>query len=300
MSKGLNKINKKAEIANQVFWDEIAPVHYKSYDIEKLKKRKSLIDVIQKKEIGSVKDKSLLHLQCHIGTDSLSWVLEGAQVTGVDFSKESIKIANKLKKILGLKAQFIESNIYDLPNILKGKFDIVYTSQGVLIWLKDIKEWGKLISHYLKPGGIFYIMETHPLLYIFDDDKQGELKIKESYFPGKKPTLWDDDSPDYSDREYIPKNPTYEWTWPLGEILTTLIEAGLKIEFLHEYDKLFYKGFPDMVQDEEGWVLAYIETNKLIIDLNEYIASEIAKAGYQSVVLPPTHNFDQVNLVNIF
>lgn len=132
MSKKLNKINKKAEIVNQAFWDEIASVHYKSYDIEKLKQGKSLIDVIQKKEIGSVKDKSLLHLQCHIGTDSLSWVLEGAQVTGVDFSKESIKIANKLKKILGLKAQFIESNIYDLPNTLKGKFDIVYTSQGVL------------------------------------------------------------------------------------------------------------------------------------------------------------------------
>ena len=253
MSKKLNKINKKAEIANQTFWDEIAPVHYKSYDIEKLKQGKSLIDVIQKKEIGSVKDKSLLHLQCHIGTDSLSWVLEGARMTGVDFSKESIKIANKLKKILGLKAQFIESNIYDLPNILKEKFDIVYTSQGVLTWLKDIKAWGKLISHYLKPGGIFYIMEIHPLVYIFDSDKQGELKVKYSYFPGEKPTLWDDDSPDYSEREYIPKNPTYEWTWPLGEILTSLIEAGLKIEFLHEYDKLFYKEFPDMVQDEEGW-----------------------------------------------
>jgi len=253
MAKRLDEMNKKAEIVNQAFWDEISPVHYKSYDIEKLKQGKSLIDEIQKKEMGDVKDKSLLHLQCHIGTDSLSWVLEGAQVTGIDFSRESIKIANELKRALSLKARFIESNIYNLPDTLKEKFDIVYTSQGVLIWLKDIKEWGKIISHYLKPGGIFYIMETHPLLYIFDNDKQGGLKIKESYFPEKKPTLWDDDSPDYSDREYIPKNPTYEWTWPLGEILASLIGAGLKIEFLHEYDKLFYKGFPDMVQDEEGW-----------------------------------------------
>jgi len=253
MAKRLGRINKKAEIANQAFWDEIAPVHYKSYDIEKLKQGKSLIDSIQKKEMRNVKNKSLLHLQCHIGTDSLSWALEGAQVTGIDFSRESIKIANELKRVLGLKARFIESNIYDLPNILKEKFDIVYTSQGALNWLKDIKEWGKIISHYLKPGGIFYIMETHPLIYIFDNDKQGELKIKESYFPGEKPTLWDDDSPDYSDREYIPKNPTYEWTWPLSKIVASLIEAGLKIEFLHEYDKLFYKGFPDMVQDEEGW-----------------------------------------------
>jgi len=96
-------------------------------------------------------------------------------------------------------------------------------------------------------------METHPLLYIFDGDKREGLKIKYPYFPGEKPTLWDDNTPDYSDGEYIPKNPTYEWTWPLGEILTSLIEADLKIEFLHEYDKLFFKEFPDMLQDEEGW-----------------------------------------------
>ena len=253
MVKRINRINKKAEITNQAFWDEIAPVHYKSYDIEKLKQGKSLIDKIQKKEMGDVKNKSLLHLQCHIGTDSLSWVLEGAQVTGVDFSSESTKIANELKRRLGLEARFIESNIYNLPDTLKEKFDIVYTSQGVLTWLKDIKEWGKIISHYLKPGGIFYIMEIHPLLFIFDNDKRRGLKINESYFPGKNPTLWDGNIPDYSDRKYIPKNPTYEWTWSLGEILTSLLEAGLKIEFFHEYDRLFYKGFPDMLQDEEGW-----------------------------------------------
>jgi len=271
MAKRLDKINKKAEIVNQAFWDEIAPVHYESYDIKKLKQGKSLIDEIQKKEMGNVKDKSLLHLQCHIGTDSLSWALEGAQVTGIDFSEESIRIANELKRRLGLKARFIESNIYDLPNTLKEKFDIVYTSQGVLSWLKDIKKWGKLISHYLKPDGVFYIMETHPLLYIFDDEKRGELKIKYPYFPGEKPTLWDDDTPDYSDGEYIPKNPTYDWTWSLGEIVTSLIGAGLKIEFLHEYDRLFYKGLPDMVKDEEGMVVsAQIQGNA---PLNLYLKS---------------------------
>jgi len=96
MAKRLDEIKEKAEKANQVFWNKIAPVHYKSYDIEKLEQGKLLIDEIQKKEMEGVKNKSLLHLQCHIGTDSLSWVLEGAQVTGVDFSSESIKIANEL------------------------------------------------------------------------------------------------------------------------------------------------------------------------------------------------------------
>jgi len=117
LTKKLDKVNEKAEIVNQAFWDEMGPVHYKSYDIKKLKQGESLIDEIQKKEIGNVKGKSLLHLQCHIGTDSLSWALEGAQVTGVDFSGESIKIANELKRALSLKARFIESNtmIYPTP-----------------------------------------------------------------------------------------------------------------------------------------------------------------------------------------
>lgn len=96
-------------------------------------------------------------------------------------------------------------------------------------------------------------MQTHPLLYIFDNDKQGKLIVKYPYFFAENPTFWDDNTPDYSDGEYVPKNPTYDWTWPLGKILTSLIEAGLKIEFLHEYDRLFYKGLPNMVKDEEGW-----------------------------------------------
>lgn len=243
----------KFEETNKNLWNELTDVHIKSYGIDKFKNGKSSIDQIQLNEIGDVRGKSLLHLQCHFGLDTLSWAREGAIVTGVDFSEKSIAYANQLKEELNIKAKFICCNIYDLKSLLDERFDIVYTSQGVLCWLKDLNEWAKLIHHFLRPGGIFYIMEGHPITHIFDDERRGKLEIIYPYFHSKEPTKWDDDYPDYSDETYIPKNPSYEWQWSLSNILNSLIKAGLQIEFIHEFDKLFYKGFPDMKCDKNGW-----------------------------------------------
>ncbi|MBN2546908.1 MAG: SAM-dependent methyltransferase, partial [Spirochaetes bacterium] len=132
-------------------------------------------------------------------------------------------------------------------------FDVVYTSKGVINWLRDINEWGRIISGYLKPGGFFYIMELHPVKFMFDDTIKNELKIKYSYFHKNEPVCFDDEYPDYSDKNYIPKNPTFEWNWTLSDIINSLINAGLKIEFVREYDKLFYNGLPGMEKDENGW-----------------------------------------------
>jgi len=126
------------EEANKTHWNELAPVHARSYDTETLKKGRHLLDEIQLREMGNVDKKTLLHLQCHIGTDSLSWVRRGAIVTGVDFSGRSIEYANILKEEVGLEADFIHSNIYDLEENLSKQFDVVYTSKGVLVWLKDL------------------------------------------------------------------------------------------------------------------------------------------------------------------
>ena len=133
------------------------------------------------------------------------------------------------------------------------QFDIVYTSQGVLCWLKDLKKWAQIIFHFLKPGGIFYLMDIHPVYYMFDDTKKGNLDIIYSYFHQIEPNVWNDDSPDYSDCTYIPQTPSNEWVWSISDILNSLINAGLKIEFFNEYDKSFYKGLPDMEYDEEKW-----------------------------------------------
>jgi len=241
------------EDANQKMWDELAPVHYKSYGLERLRKGQTLIDDIQLAEIGDVKGKSLLHLQCHIGSDTLSWALHGAEVVGVDFSEQSIKFAKQLADELKLKAEFVHSNIYDIEKHIDRKFDIVYTSQGVIFWLKDIKEWARIITKYLKPGGLFYIMESHPIRNVFNDVKSGPLEIIHPYFHNDKPTEWNDDKPDYSDNSFIYTKPSYEWNWTFSDIINSLISAGLTIESLNEYDKAFDKNFPDMVKESDGW-----------------------------------------------
>lgn len=243
----------KEEKANQVFWDEVAPVHYKAYDLEKLRKGEWHFDEIQKRELPNLKGKSVLHLMCHIGADSLSMVTEGAKVTGIDISEQSLKWARQLSIETGLEAKFIQSNIYDLKDNLDEQFDVVYTSQGVIIWLKDIDEWGKIVAHYLKPGGTFYIMDTHPIVMGSEYDNNKCFKVSYDYFGRKKALHWDEEWPDYADENYIPKNSSYEWNWPLSDIVNALIKAGLQINFLNEYPQLFYKGYPGMQKAKDGW-----------------------------------------------
>ncbi len=243
----------KFEETNKELWNELTDVHIKSYGIDKCKNGKSTLDKIQLKEVGDVRGKSLLHLQCHFGLDTLSWAREGAIVTGVDFSEKSIAYANQLKEEMNIKARFICCNIYDIKSYLDERFDIVYTSQGIICWLKDLEKWAKIISDFLNPNGIFYIMEHHPIKDIFNDEKRGELEIIYPYFHSKEPTKWDDDSPDYSDETYIAKNPSYQWQWSLSDIINSLIKVGLQIEFINEFDKLFYKALPDMKKDKYGW-----------------------------------------------
>jgi SAM-dependent methyltransferase len=248
--------SEEAEKLNQIFWDEIAPIHKKSYDIKSLKNKISQIDEIQKNEFYPIKNKSLLHLQCHIGTDSISLALDGANVTAVDFSEKSIEIAKKLNNEIGTDVKFIISSIFDLKSKLNKKYDIVYTSMGVLCWISDIRKWAEIISYYLKKDGIFYIMETHPIKNIFDDTVENDLKVKHSYFNQNEPVCFDDDWPDYSDysdQTYVPKNKSYEWIWSLSDIINALIENGLQIELFNEYDKLFFNGFKGMVEDKNGW-----------------------------------------------
>ncbi|HEX7321155.1 MAG TPA: class I SAM-dependent methyltransferase [bacterium] len=238
---------------NKRLWNELTDVHIRSYGVSEFKKGESTLDAIQLKEMGDIKGKSLLHLQCHFGLDTLSWAREGVIVTGVDFSEKSIAYANQLREELNIEARFICCNVYDLKKHLNEKFDIVYASQGVLCWLKDLGKWAKMIEHFLKTDGIFYIMEHHPLICIFSDLKRGDLEIIHPYFHGEKPAKWRDASPDYSDDTYIRKNPSYEWQWSLSDVVNSLVRAGLRIEFIHEFDKIFYKALPDMKRDKSGW-----------------------------------------------
>ena len=242
-----------AESANRAHWNEIAPVHLKSYGVEGLLAGRSSIDEIQKRELYPVAGKELIHLQCHIGTDTLSLALDGAKVTGVDFSPESLRIARDLAARMKIDAEFIEANVLELEGRLSRQFDIVYTSQGVLCWIGDIRQWGRTISSLLKPGGIFYIFEQHPFLNVFNDTTTGRFELLYPYFGNGEPVHFNDDMPDYADGSYIPVNKTFEWFWPLSDIIDSLIMSGLEIEFLNEHDVSFHRQLPDMVRGEDGW-----------------------------------------------
>jgi SAM-dependent methyltransferase len=232
---------------NLDLWNELTPIHARSafYDVEGFKQGKCTLDSIELGEVGDVTGKSLLHLQCHFGMDTLSWARFGAEATGVDFSDKAITLARSLSNETGIRTDFICSDIYQLPEVLSKKFDIVFTSRGVLGWLPDLDRWAKVIAHYLKPGGFFYIIEGHPFMMVFDEKESSELKVRYPYFHNPEPDKWAPEQ-DYADKQAIITHPSYEWAHSLSDIVTSLINAGLRIEFLHEFPDIRYKQFPFM------------------------------------------------------
>ena len=158
--------------ANRRHWDEVVPIHMRSdlYDVDSFKAGKSKLKPVEREELRDVRGKTMLHLQCHFGLDTLSWAREGAIVTGVDFSEPAIEGAKALAAETGIEARFIISDVYSLPDRLEEEFDIVFTSYGAICWLPDIGRWAQVVTRFLKPGGTFYMVEFHPVCGIFDND----------------------------------------------------------------------------------------------------------------------------------
>jgi len=235
-------------------WNELVEINSKSklYDLEEFKSGKTSLLSIELEELGDVKGKSLLHLQCHFRMDTLSWARMGAMVTGVDFSQKAISLAKELSEELKIPARFILSNIYDVPKILNVKFDIVYTSYGTICWLPDMIKWAQIINNYLKPRGIFYIIDNH-LFGLIIDEHQEPFKVGYDYFNEGKPMYWDE-SPAYADPNAILKNQaSYEWFHLMSDIINALLKADLELEFLHEFPFTFHNIHPDMKRREDGY-----------------------------------------------
>lgn len=243
-----------AEESNRLLWDEMARVHIRAYtEVQLLRDGVEILDEIELREVGEVRGKRLLHLQCHIGTDTLAWARRGAIVTGVDFSSEAIACAEALRDELRLSARFLRSNVYDLPGVLQEQFDIVYTSRGVLCWLRDLDAWARVVARFLKPGGIFYLMESHPILNALEERAPGVLSFVRSYFHGREPTRWDAGGPDYADPSHRLQHPAHEWDWALSDVVNAVVGAGLRIEILNEYDREFFRRFPSMTSEDGRW-----------------------------------------------
>lgn len=255
MSSEKNEMNEYFK-TNRKLWDDLTKIHFESefYDVEGFKKGKCTLLDVEIEQVGSVAGKSLLHLQCHFGQDTLCWARLGAKVTGMDFSQKAIDQAILLAKELDIPARFICCDVYELDRHLDEKYDIVFTSAGVLAWLPDLSRWADIISHFLKPNGIFYIHEFHPAAYMFDDaDDAKTPTVRYPYFKLDEP-LYFEESGSYADPDADIHNINYEWTHSMGEIINSLIEAGLTIEYLHEFNYSVCKLHPFLTQgDDRMW-----------------------------------------------
>ncbi len=235
--------------ANKDGWNKRTAVHVNSafYATEKFKETKNSLNKVELEEVGDVKGKSLLHLQCHFGQDTLSWATKGATVTGIDFSDEAINQANKLKAAINTPATFICCNVYDTSTHVQEQFDIVFTSYGTIGWLPNLKPWAKVIAERLKPGGFFYIADFHPVLWMLDDAME---QLYYSYFNDE--VIITEQKGTYSDKNAAIEYTEYGWNHPLSEIINSLIEEGLQIEFLHEFPYSPYNCFDNVEQHQDG------------------------------------------------
>ena len=242
--------NQKYFKDNKSSWNLRTAVHAKSefYDLEGFKKGNTSLKYIELEELGDVKGKSLLHLQCHFGMDTLSWEREGAVVTGVDFSDEAIKLAKSIRDELGMKADFIESNIFDLKDKLDKKFDIVFTSYGVIGWLPDLEQWADVVAHFVKPGGTFYIAEFHPFIWMLDENFEN---IHYPYFTTPEP-ISEVSEGTYTDPDADISHLEHGWDHSLAETIMPLIKRGFKLELFNEYPFSLYDCFPNTEEIAPG------------------------------------------------
>jgi SAM-dependent methyltransferase len=237
---------------NRHAWDLRTRVHRDSafYDVESFKRGRSSLRHFELEELGDVAGRSLLHLQCHFGMDTLSWARLGAHVTGVDFSEEAIATARALAAEIGVEASFVCANLYDLPAVLDGEFDIVVSTYGIIGWLPDLDGWARVIAHFLKPGGTFCLVEIHPMSSLFDE-VDGDLKLTDSLFDSGPFEIESVET--YADDHALPAHPEHNWRWPLSRLVTALAAAGLRIERLREFPVDVRRRLPSMVQGDDGF-----------------------------------------------
>lgn len=242
-------MNKYHEI-NRGGWNKRTDPHFEhpNYRVREFLDGALSLHPLELDEVGDVAGKTLLHLQCHFGLDTLSWARLGATVTGVDISDRSIERANELKEKTGLQARFIRTDLFDLPDLLNERFDIVFSSYGVTWWMSDITRWAEIVARYVKKGGFFYLADGHPVLNMLD----GRKRIIEPYFHQVEPEYYVGES-DYCNPD-LKIDAEYGWRWTFGDIINALITAGLTLEFLHEFSFCVYDAHPaTMVKDGAWW-----------------------------------------------
>lgn len=242
---------------NRRNWEERVPIHVRNatgfYTIDALLAGRGEIGAIEATELGEVRDRRLLHLQCHFGLDTLSLARRGATATGLDFSPSAIAAAGDFSRRSRIAARFVEGNVYDAAALTPGPFDIVYTTWGTITWFPDVARWAQVIAAVLAPGGFLYFADSHPAAQMLEEIEDRLVATYPWRTAADAPLTFEAATTYTGDPTPLEHSQTYEWIHPLCEIVSGLLDAGLQIEMLHEHAWLPWKMFPMMVETDAGY-----------------------------------------------
>ena len=246
--------------ANRAHWDEKVILHLgpRGYDLTSLRAGHGRFTAIEEAELWPVNGSRILHLQCHFGSDSLKFAQRGATVVGLDFSAPAIDAARRLASELGLadQARFVHADLYDAPAAIPeaATFDMVFVTWGAICWLSDIYRWAEIVCHFLKPGGSLYLAEAHPAAMVLDDAAalpDGRPGLFAPYFSREPVEM--EEAHDYIDETGTVANATtYTWVHSLGDIISGLLMAGMRLDWLHEHDGVAWHMFDVLVRSADG------------------------------------------------
>ncbi|MFI9835610.1 class I SAM-dependent methyltransferase [Nonomuraea sp. NPDC051941] len=239
---------------NRANWDGRVPIHVASdfYDVEGFKAGRSPLRAFERDEVGDVTGRRLLHLQCHFGLDTMAWARLGAEATGLDFSEAAIEQARAISAECGIPAEFVTADVYDAVEALGGAtYDIVYTGLGALVWLADLTAWARTVAALLKPGGFLYLAEFHPFADTMDDETG--TTVTTDYFD-RGPHVWEYPHT-YTGSEILEHQTSVQFQHGLGEVVSAIAAAGLRVEFLREHDRTYFRRFGTLVDGQEGFRL---------------------------------------------
>jgi SAM-dependent methyltransferase len=248
---------------NRANWDERAPAHAASpdYGFERFVADPAHLSHVVRFDLprlGDVAGLRAVHLQCHIGTDTLSLHRLGARITGLDFSPASLTQARDLATRAGAAVDFVESTVYEAASVLEpGTFDLVYTGIGALCWLPDIRRWAEVVSTLLRPGGRLFLREAHPMLWALDDRVDDRLVVDFPYFETAEALVWEEDGTYVETESAFQHTTTHSWNHGIGEVVTALFDAGLDLTMLHEHDSVPWNALPGQMarDDRDEWRL---------------------------------------------
>jgi len=240
---------------NRAFWGERVAAHAASadYGLARFADDPSFLSDVVRFDVprlGAVAGLDAVHLQCHIGTDTVSLARLGAQVTGLDFSAPAVEQARRTAELAGVEATFVQADLYDAPAALgSGRFDLVYTGIGALCWLPDVHRWARVVADLLRPGGRLHLREGHPVLWSVGDPRpDGVLAIEHTYFEQAEPQVWDEGGTYVETEVEFETTVTHEWNHGLGELVSAVLAAGMELTMLVEHDTVPWNALPGMME----------------------------------------------------